>query len=81
MSVAFCHRKVVKSRFALAADTIEFQLGSKKEVRQLGHQLLGLLATSASVSVATRPPRSQPQLGRICSQITRGQEQQTERPA
>ena len=27
MSVAFCHRKVVKSRFALAADTIEFQLG------------------------------------------------------
>ena len=55
--------------------------GSKKEVRQLGHQLLGLLATSASVSVATRPPGSQPQLGRVCSQITRGQQQQTERPA
>lgn len=26
MSVAFCHRKVVKSRFAAAADTIDFQL-------------------------------------------------------
>lgn len=48
----------MKTRFALAADTIEFQLGSKKEVRQLGHQLLGLLATSASVSVATRPDRN-----------------------
>lgn len=35
MSVAFCHRKVVKSRFAAAADTIDFQLGfvSKAELQ------------------------------------------------